>query len=109
MVLLAVVILAALAFGLSACLGVLVGGAVGLANFYGLARIVSAIQTSRRHRAGWLGVLLATKFVALAMVIWVAVVYMGLSVPAFLVGVSICVVAIFFAAITHRRGDIEAT
>ncbi|MEK6607729.1 MAG: ATP synthase subunit I [Myxococcota bacterium] len=103
--------LVAIPLGRAAWLGVLCGGAIGLANFYGLARIVGAVvhasgrAASARPtgRAAMLAALLVAKFALLVALVWASLRLVGAQPIAFLVGISIFVVAIFCSGAAMRR------
>ena len=85
--------LAALPFGRRAWYGVLIGGALGLANFYALVRVIRTMLSASGRRAALLGVLLATKFVVLAAFLFASLRYAGASPLALFIGLSVVVVA----------------
>ena len=88
----------------AAWLGALLGGGIGLANFWALSRVVrsmvaaTASDKGDKKRGALLGVLLASKFLLLLGAIIVAVMFLPISTTWFVLGMSIFVVAILSAA-----------
>jgi hypothetical protein len=83
--------------GRSIALGVLLGGALGLANLWALYRIVGGIAHARGARSAALGVLLAAKFLALAGLVVLCLRVGRVHPLAFVSGISIFVVALLVA------------
>jgi len=84
--------------GRSVALGVLLGGAVGLANLWALYRIVGGIAKARGARSAVLGVLLAAKFLALAGLVVLCLRLARVHPLAFVAGISIFVVALLISS-----------
>jgi hypothetical protein len=78
-------------------LGVALGGAVAIGNFYALRRIVFALlaKDGSRQRQAVMGLLLCLKFGVLAASIYLVVSYVPVSAIAFLCGISTVVLSIF--------------
>lgn len=98
-------LLLALAFGLSLVfwrdrqisLGVLIGGVLATANFWGLRRIVYAIVHSNNPRRQFpLAIMLTLKFGLLAATLFAVIKLVHINVLALLVGISVVVAAIMF-------------
>jgi len=70
-------------------LGVLLGGAIAVANLWVLRRIVDAGARASTRRQGLLTALFFVKFGAMIGLVYVAVVHAPMSVGAFLVGISV--------------------
>ena len=90
--------------GRSIALGVVLGGALGLANLWALARIVGAAATARGVRAALLGFLLVTKFLVLALLIVACLRYARVHALAFVAGISIFVVALLLSGARRAFG-----
>ena len=90
--------------GRDVALGVLLGGAIGLVNLWGLARILGAAAGARGARAALLGFLLVTKFLLLAAAVIVCLRYAHVEPLAFMVGISIFVLALFASGARRNLG-----
>jgi ATP synthase I subunit len=90
--------------GRSVALGVLVGGGLGLANLWALARIVAAAARAKGGRSALLGLLLATKFLALAACVVASLRYLRVQPLAFCAGLSIFVVALLASGARRAVG-----
>jgi len=90
--------------GRNVALGVLLGGAIGLINLWGLARIVAAAARARGARAALMGFLLVTKFLLLAAAVIVCLRYVRVDALAFIVGISIFVLALFATGARRTLG-----
>ena len=89
--------------GRSVLLGVLLGGALGLANLWALHRIVGGIARARGARSAGLGVLLAAKFLALAGLVVLCLRVARVHPLAFVAGLTIFVIALLLAS-ARRAG-----
>ncbi len=77
-------------------LGVGIGGALAALNFYSLRRIMLAIlQGTKPRKQAFMAILLTFKFAAIAASIYLILRYIPINAVAFLVGISVVVLAIF--------------
>ena len=89
--------------GRPVALGVILGGALGLANLWALQRIVSGIAAARGARSAGLGVLLGAKFLVLAGLVVLCLRVVRVHPLAFVAGLSIFVIALLLASV-RRTG-----
>ena len=75
-------------------LGTLFGGTLATANLYVLWRIVQAGARATTRRQGVLTALFFVKFAAMIGLVFVAVVYAPINLVAFLIGISVALVAL---------------
>jgi hypothetical protein len=76
-------------------LGVALGGAVAVLNFWGLRRILQGIVRAQGRKQALLGLLLSLKFGALAAALYLVIRVAPVHPIALLVGISTVVIAIF--------------
>jgi hypothetical protein len=94
-------------------LGVGLGSALAALNFSALRRILQGIFTGKNPRKQlFLGILLTIKFALLATAIYLIIKFIPISAIAFIIGISVVVMAIFvegfriaFCEPTHQRNE----
>ena len=93
-------------------LGVLVGGALSVANLYALRALIGALVRAKQPpRQAMLALLLVSKFVVLGAAIFVIVTYLPLNPLGVILGVSLAVLAVlaegFRLALRGDRAQLE--
>ncbi|MFT7621392.1 MAG: hypothetical protein ACI9WU_000555 [Myxococcota bacterium] len=95
--------------GLTTTIGCVGGALLGLANLFAMTWLVRRLVfgTGSNHSKGFLGVLLASKLVAFAVIAWLAVQVLGLDIIGFTLGFSAVVLGMFAGGFHAALGELD--
>lgn len=84
-------------------LGIAVGGVLGIANFYGIRRIVMAGVKATAKKQAILAFLFLFKFGALAALVYISITKLPINTIAFFVGIAMLFLSLLLCSFKHMR------